>query len=118
VEKGRHALLIPWPVMYESVSTRMAWVGRRMDRINAHLKSLRTRGQLNFLDNTRFRDEAIKKCFPDTRSSARYRALSLVDIVIREILSERTIQTHALATFNIPDFYDVCRRFKKKILPE
>jgi hypothetical protein len=46
------------------------------------------------------------------------RPLSLVDCVVRELLSEARLQTNALATFNVPDFYDVCRKFRKKIIPE
>ena len=118
VERGPHALLMPWPVLYESISTRMARVGRRMEKINTHFKTLRTNNKLNFLDDTLYREKALEKAFPEGRSNRQYRALSLVDRVIREILSTRAIQIHALATFNTSDFRDVCRDFRKKLLPD
>jgi predicted nucleic acid-binding protein len=117
IEQGRHHLLVPWPVMYESISTRMARVPRRMDLISRHLKILRTSGKLDVLDDTEYREAALRNCFPDIPPKIR-RSLSLVDIVIREILSTKRIQTHALATFNHSDFYDVCKRHRKRMLPE
>ena len=114
-KRPMNSVLLPWPVMYESISTRMARATRRMEMINRHLKALRTRGALEFIDDSLLRDRAMTACFPET---SKVRALSLVDHVVREILSENRFQTSALATFNIGDFYDVCKRFRKKIIPE
>lgn len=117
IEKGPNGLLIPWPVMYESISTRMARAPRRMDLINRHLKILRTTGKLDFIDDAHYREAALKNCFPDIATRIR-RPLSLVDVVIRGILSTKRVQTHALATFNYPDFVDVCKKYGKQILPK
>lgn len=88
-----------------------------MDAINRHLKSLRLRGKLEFINDAEFRDRAMRECFPEVVPKSR-RALSLVDLVVRQILSEKRLQTTALATFNVADFYDVCKKFRKKIIPE
>jgi predicted nucleic acid-binding protein len=117
IERGRHSLLVPWPVMYESVSTRMARAPARMARINTHLKTLRLARKLDFLDDTGFREAAITQCFAVGAQSKPPRSLSLVDCVVREMLSDKTLQTHALATFNVKDFYDICRKFRKAMLP-
>jgi hypothetical protein len=116
VVKGRHSLLFPWPVMYETISTRMVRQNRRMERIDTHLKSLRVKGQLHFVDDTPYRDRAFEACLPCNQSGT-YRGISLVDRIIREMLSDKTISTHALASFNIPDFIDLCRRLNKPLLP-
>jgi predicted nucleic acid-binding protein len=116
IGNGRHGLLIPWPVMYETISTRMARVPARMDRINRHLKTLRTSGKLQIIDDAKYRESALRNCFPNVAPRLR-RTLSLVDLVIREILSTKSLQTDALATFNVGDFSDVCRKHRKAILP-
>ena len=116
VERGPHQLLVPWPVMYESISTRMARAQNRMIRINAHLKSLRVNRKLQFVDDSSFREKAITECFAavETRS---FRPLSLVDLVIRAMLADRELRADALITFNARDFRDVLLRFRKKLLP-
>jgi predicted nucleic acid-binding protein len=109
-----NSVILPWPVMYESISTRMARVSRRMERINAHLKSLRTRSRLEFVEDSPYRERAMAACLPETRH---IRALSLVDCVVREVLSDKHLQISALATFDMPGFHDVCKKFRKKIIP-
>jgi predicted nucleic acid-binding protein len=116
IERGPHTLVIPWPVLYESISTRMVRAGRRMTRIDTHFKSLRATRKLDFLDDHRFRDRALSKCF-SSETGIPYHALSLVDRVIHEMLMDRSLQTQALATFNVRDFREVCAKFRKKILP-
>jgi hypothetical protein len=110
-----NTVLLPWPIMYESISRRMTRDRRKMEYINRDLKSLRISNKLEFIDDRPFRDQALASCFPI--EAINYRSLSLTDIVIRQILSDRRLQTHALATFNKRDFSDVCKRFGKTIIP-
>jgi predicted nucleic acid-binding protein len=109
-----NSILFPWPVMYETISTRMARVPRQMDLINAHFKALLSRNQLHFIDDATFRDRAMDACF---RAVPNRRSLSLVDCIVREMLSAKELQATALATFNRRDFYDVCRKHNKAIIP-
>jgi predicted nucleic acid-binding protein len=113
-KRPMNSVLLPWPVMYETLSTHMARAARRMTEINRHLRSLRTRGVLHFVDDGEFRERAMEACFAGSSK----RPLSLIDCVVRELLSEKRLQTSAFATFNVSDFYDVCRKFRKKIIPE
>src|SRR5579885_3641686 len=99
------------PQMYECLSTRMARARQRMDRIHRDLRLLRTRGVLHLIDDGRYRDRALNACF----AAIGKRPLSLLDCVVREMLSEPRLQTSALATFNSPDFFDICWKFRKKI---
>jgi hypothetical protein len=46
------------------------------------------------------------------------RPLSLVDTVIREMLSDESLKIDYLITFNIKDFIDVCSRRNITILSE
>jgi hypothetical protein len=53
IEKRRmNSVLLPWPVMYEAVSTRMARVSGRMEKIDRDLRLLRTRGALHLTIKT------------------------------------------------------------------
>jgi predicted nucleic acid-binding protein len=114
-----NTLILPWPVLYESVSTRMTRLARRIQRIEADFTSLRLKGQLSFLDDSPFREQALDECFQEAKSASRhYRSLSLVDRVIRALLSHTNTRIGAFATFNPRDFHDVCRRFRRTIIPE
>jgi predicted nucleic acid-binding protein len=114
-QRPLNAVILPWPVMYESLSTHMARTSRRMNAINAHLKALRVRGKLEFIEEGPYRDRALAACLPE---GGHRRALSLVDCVIRELLSDKSLQITALATFDIPGFHDICKRLRKRIIPE
>jgi len=118
LSKRPNVLIIPWPVLYESISTRMARAKERVERIDAHFKALRIKGQLKLLSDDQFREEAIEQCFSEAKRNVRlYRSLSLVDRVIRLVLSDTNTRIGALATFNARDFHDVCRKFRKDIVP-
>ena len=103
IEKGRNMLLLPWPIMYGSVSTRMARSERRMRAIDRHLRTLRVNRQVEFIDDSCYRIEALAECFPDS-PNRRYRPLSLADVVIRKMLMHGELRVNALATFNVGDF--------------
>jgi hypothetical protein len=67
------------------------------------------------VDDRQYRETALDDCFTD---SNRTRHLSLVDVVIRKMLSSKKIQTDALATFNVRVFYDVSKKHGKEMLPK
>ncbi len=112
-ESSLNRLLIAWPVLYETISTRLM---RRRDRIAAldrDWKTLLTRGQLVLLDDQEFRRDAIGECFTELRKpSGRFRGLSLADRVIRRILEEVNIRKDLFITFNAGDFRDLCARMR------
>ena len=113
-----HRLVVPWPALYETVSTKMARRARTIRQIDSDWKKLRSRNQLEFVDDSNFRDKALDECLTEAaKDSGRYRPLSLVDRVIRGLLSDPNIKIDVLLTFNIGDFSDVCRKFKKEICP-
>jgi len=87
-----------------------------MARIETHLKFLRRRAKIGFIDETRFREEALRKCYIGGEEFP-YRALSLVDAIICEMLLDRDLGLRALATFNLRDFEYFCVQRKKAIFP-
>ena len=104
-----HQLLVPWPILYETISTRMARTRRRMTVFNKDWEILRSQQRLVLLDDREFRHDALDECFSEVeRSKEHYRPLSLADRVIRNILSKVNIKIDFI-TFNIGDFADVCK---------
>lgn len=116
-DAAENILVIPWPILYESISSRLV---RRRDRI-AKLKSdwhrLQNRGQLHLLDDETYRHRSLDDCFDETeKEESHYWGLSLADRVIRNILQDPQVDVAALITFDVGDFVDVCRRKDIEIL--
>jgi len=105
-----HQLVLPWPILYETVSTRMARRADSMRLLERDLKLLRQRNRLATLLDRKMREQALGECFDELRKRGMgYRALSLVDRVVRLMLLNPRNRLHALVTFNREDFEDVCR---------
>ena len=106
-------LLVPWPVLYETVSTRLMRRPRSLAALERDWRVLTGRRQLVFLDDNPYREAAIGECFYEVRLQRRkLRPLSLTDRVIRFILVETNIKVDTLLTFNVADFADVCSRLR------
>jgi predicted nucleic acid-binding protein len=107
-------LLVPWPVLYETVSTRMTRHRRQMDSLNRDWKYLHSRKQLILLDDKDFRAVALEECMKEVaRPAQRYRTLSLADRVIRGMLSDISIRIDYFITYNQKDFVDICRKYRR-----
>ena len=105
-----HRILIPFPSLYETINTRFCrkkeWVESFRKLINSPQCSL-------------VFDEAYKDCSLEVSfnlSLKNKRAISLVDVVIRQMLSDINLKVDALITFNPSDFEDVCRKTNKIIV--
>jgi hypothetical protein len=110
-------LLIPWPILYETISTRMASNKQAMFHLENDWKKLALQNRLGFLPDEEFRAGLVEECFADLgRPLGRRRSLSLVDRIIRRILSDTSIRIHAFVTFNPEDFADVCTRARREML--
>ncbi|MCP3104360.1 hypothetical protein LZ198_36400 [Myxococcus sp. K15C18031901] len=110
-------LVVPWPILYETVSTRMARRSESMKQLERDLKLLRQRNRLSMLFDRKMREQALGECFDELKKrGAGYRALSLVDRVVRLMLLNPKNRLHALVTFNREDFEDVCRTRKLQLI--
>ncbi len=117
-ENTLNRLIVPWPALYETVSTRMVRSPRRVERMYTEWRNLRANQRLDLLDDGPFRDGAIDGCFAEPAKGARrYRALSLSDRVIREMLADTGTRIDVFLTFNASDFIDVCQKFRREMLP-
>lgn len=109
-------LLVPWPILYETVSTRVARRRNALALLERHWKRLLLRRQLELLSDLPFRDGIVEECFAELGRN-RPRALSAADRVVRRMLSDKQLRIDAFITFNVGDFADVCRKSGRVIYP-
>ncbi len=116
-EAAQNRLIVPWPILYESVSTQIAKNRKRMDIFYRDWKTLYSQKRLELLDDKPFREKSINESFEEiSRDPHHYRGLSLTDRVIRNVLSEPDLKIDYFITFNYGDFVDVCKRFHRTMI--
>ena len=104
-----HRFVVPWPILYETVSTRLTRRRESIAMLQRDLKLLRSANRLMLLHDRKLREQALEQCFGELeRPGGNYRNLSLVDRVVRQMLLNRRLRLHAFITFNPRDFADVC----------
>ncbi len=104
-------ILLPWPVMYEVLNTRFF---RRPDRIEK-FEELLKKPNVYRIPEEQYRDQALKKVF---EYSKRKRNISLVDGIIREMLSDVNLRINYFVTFNVWDFLDIIKKRPIELLPD
>jgi predicted nucleic acid-binding protein len=116
-EHSRNRLVIPWPILYETVSTRLVRNRPAISQMENDWKRLLRQRRLQVLSDTPFREGAIDECFDELkRPRAHARNLSLVDRVVRRALSDVNVRIDFLITFNPADFADVCKKHHRGML--
>lgn len=96
-----HRLIVPWPTLYEAVNTR--FVRRSHDL--ARLKAIVTKTSSLIVDDGPYRVASLEYILSERAANTSY---SLVDHVLRSMLSDENMRIDAVITFNPKDFYDVC----------
>ena len=102
-----HTLLVPWPTLYEAINTRFTRKSHQVHQLKKFLELPSTR----LIDDLSYRDELLKLIFSVEKNTC-----SLVDHVIRAMLSDPSISVDAFIGFNPKDFFDVCARRDIKML--
>jgi len=116
-EVNRNRMVIPWPILYETIRTGTVRDPLSMGRLEFHWKQMAGRDLLELLSDCAYRDQVVQDCFGELRKPEGHRRnLSAVDRVIRNILADTSINIDAFLTFNVADFVDVCQRFNKEML--
>lgn len=101
-----HRILIPYPSLYETIDTRFC---KRKEWV-AHFSRL-----INSMHCTLIQDDSYKATSLELSVSSSLnhdRAISLVDMVIRQMIEDVNVKTDVIITFNPDDFVDVCRKHK------
>lgn len=103
-------IILPWPILYETLRTR--FVRRRdwMIRLDERLK----RPNVVFIDDQPYREEAYSLCVDF--STQRDRPISMVDMLCRLLIEDPHVRVDYLLTTNASDFHDVCQLHRVEIL--
>jgi predicted nucleic acid-binding protein len=98
-----HQLVMPWPVGFEVLRTRLA-----RNRLAMEILERRLKAQLiSWVDDRPYREAALEMTF---EQSLRWgRALSMVDCLLRLMLDDVNLTINYLATWNGQDFADICQ---------
>jgi hypothetical protein len=96
-------LVVPWPLMYETLRTRFV---RRPDWV-ARLDQRLRRPNVSFLDDREYRDEAYSLTVD--YSTRLRRPISMVDMLCRLVIADPRVRVNYLLTTNAADFVDVCK---------
>jgi predicted nucleic acid-binding protein len=103
-------IALPWPIAYETLRTR--FVGNKL-ALSAYKQYL-SRHDIEFLDDKDLREASFDLCIDS--SLLRNRPLSMDDCLIRLMIDDVDFRINYLATFNVGDFADICRKRKVEIL--
>jgi predicted nucleic acid-binding protein len=101
-----HSIVVPWPIGYEVLRTRFVKNRLALERFERELKSPR----IVPLDDSPYRESALALSIE--LSLRQDRPLSMVDCAIRIIIDDVRTKIGFLATFNVSDFADICRKRK------
>lgn len=98
---------LPWPVLYETVNTRLSRNRAKVARFDALVQQPGT----ELVDDTAYRADAYRIVVSSTN-----RHLSLVDAVLRLVVDDPNVPVAGMLTFNPRDFADVCRQNAVELL--
>lgn len=101
-----NTILIPWPSLYETINTRFCRNKNTIVGFESFIKNPNTK----LINDVRYRDSELLEIFTSNRN------LSMVDRIIRSILSDTNYKIDYLLTFNPGDFIDICNYRRIEIL--
>lgn len=96
-----HQFLVPWPTLYETLSTRFVKKQHQVDLFMLELQRVKHEK----IDDAKYRDIALSEIVHNVRQR---RNLSLVDSVLRQMLADDSLHIKAIVTFNPRDFSVIC----------
>ncbi|MBU0558269.1 MAG: hypothetical protein KJ799_05050 [Bacteroidetes bacterium] len=100
-------IFLPWPCLYETINTRFAKHKEYMQAFEIFV----SKANVSLINDEEYKERALKLVFEYSKNGKR--PFSLVDIILREILSDDSYKIDYLLTFNTGDFIDIC--YKRKI---
>lgn len=101
---SRFTLVLPWPLLYEVLRTRLVRQALDVQRFERALRRVR----IERIDDTPYREQALEATLRSATASQR--SISLVDMVLRLMIENVHLRVHAVITYNPGDFADSCRR--------
>jgi predicted nucleic acid-binding protein len=106
----RYTLIVPWPILYETLRTRFV---RRPNWV-AQLETRLKRPKVVFVDDRDYCEEALASTVE--YSMRLRRPISMVDMLCRLLIADPKIRIDYLLTVNPKDFADLCRKHRVEIV--
>ena len=100
-------VIVPFPSLYETVNTKLL-KDKNKAAADWFLNQLHSNPRIEIVVDDKYRDAALR-----VTSFNRDRGISLVDNILRLMMSDKQLRIDTLITFNTSDFIDVC--FKNRI---
>jgi predicted nucleic acid-binding protein len=107
---NNYKIIVPWPCLYETISTRLV---RNYERLTI-FETLLKKPEIELIDDAKYKNTALNEVFEFNRNNGF--TFSLADSVIREMLKDINIRVNYFVTFNYRDFYDVCTKRQIEII--
>ncbi len=105
------SIIVPWPVLYETVNTRLTRRPKKLARFNVYTQS----NQTVLLDDTPYRDISYDAVMQRIKMGNN---MSLVDAVLCSVIEDKKALLRALLTFNSTDFMNVCSQNDVELVDE
>jgi predicted nucleic acid-binding protein len=105
--ESNHNIILPYPVLYETLNTTFV---EQKDWMSGFSQILQKTTTIPVSDEP-YKEKALFSVL--TESS---RPMSLVDRIIRLMLDDVNLNINALITFNIGDFFDLCRNKRIELI--
>lgn len=112
IEKNNCFLIIPFPSLYETINTKLLR-DKNKKAADWFLKQLVSNPRFVKVFDDSYRDSAFKKTL-----ESRNRGISLVDQILREMMSDEKLRIDTLITFNTADFVDICSQHSVELINE
>ena len=94
-----HVILVPYPSLYETINTKLIKNERKQaDRLFAFLSKS---GKVKLITDDKYREDALSAVQFELKRGKHY---SLVDMVIRLMMQDKSLGRVAVMTFNVKDF--------------
>lgn len=94
-------VVLPWPVLYETMNTKFV----KRPGVLARFDILVGRHDTLLVDDSTYRERSYRTVVGANGG----RPFSLVDAVLRAVIEDPNVAISAMLTFNPRDFHDVCR---------
>lgn len=105
-----HRIIIPWPCLYETLSTRLIRQREKIILFEKHMSL----SHISLLEDDHYKSNALNQVFIVNNKMGF--SHSLTDAVIREMLKDVNTKIDAIVTYNRKDFVDVCLRREIQII--
>ena len=107
-------IILPFPILYETLNTRFAKRENWMSGLNEYM----SRETTILVPDTEYRKKALSGTFFNALTPRGKRPMALVDMSIRLMLEDIKLDITALITFNEDDFTDICHSKRIELISE